>query len=220
MRKMLITVFAAGFLSSACGPKGNCNAQIKQINDLKAELAALKVPRSDPNEEQQRLAQARLALFKNMLAKFKSLIDTGNLKLKIKNGRMVIEMPSAVLFTSGSIKLNDKGTEMLAEVAGVLSGIEGRKFLVAGHTDNVPKKVMKYEDNWELSAARGLAVVKFLVGKGVSAEQLGAAGYGEFQTEADNDTEEGKAQNRRVEIIFVPTVNELPDMAELEMLLQ
>jgi chemotaxis protein MotB len=162
-------------------------------------------------------AQARLATLKDMLAKFKSLIEGGKLKVKIKNGKMMLELPSAILFGSGRANLSEEGKSTLTEVAAVLATIPDREFQVAGHTDDVPLgKGNKFKTNWHLSAARAVAVVTFLQEMGVSPAQLSAAGYSEYQPAASNETEQGKAQNRRIEITLMPNLEELPDLSELE----
>jgi len=171
-------------------------------------------------EEAENAAKKRLETFEKMLAQFKSLIDAGKLKVKIKKGKMMLELPSAVLFPSGSAKLSDAGKETLAEVAGVLAQIPDREFQVAGHTDNVPIKGGAFKNNWELSTARAVSVVSYLQENGVQATALSAAGYSEFQPEAENTTEDGKAMNRRIEIILMPNLSELPNMSDLEKMLK
>lgn len=161
-------------------------------------------------------ARARLETLKGMLDKFKSMIEAGKLKVKIKNGKMVLELPSAILFPSGVADLSEEGKGVLMQVASVLKDIKGREFQVAGHTDNVPIKSKKFKSNWELSTARAVSVVAFLQENGVSATNLSAAGYSEYQPAASNDTEEGKAQNRRIEITLMPNLDELPDLSDLE----
>ncbi len=167
-------------------------------------------------EEAELQAKKRLETFEKMLQQFQSLIDAGKLKVKIKNGKMVLELPSAILFASGSAKLSEEGEQTLAEVAQVLVTIGEREFQVAGHTDNVPIKGGKFSNNWMLSAARAVSVVEFLQEQGVSPTSLSAAGYSEFQPEADNVSEDGKAQNRRIEIVLMPNLSELPNMSALQ----
>jgi chemotaxis protein MotB len=77
---------------------------------------------------------------------------------------------------------------------------------VEGHTDDVPIKSAAFPSNWELSAARAIAVVRFLQDQGVDPAKLAAAGYGEYQPIAGNDTPEGRAQNRRIEITLAASV--------------
>jgi chemotaxis protein MotB len=151
-----------------------------------------------------------------MLAKFKSLIKAGKLNVKIRRGKLVLELPSAVLFESGKADLSKDGAATLKEVAKVLSKIRRREFQVAGHTDTVPIKSANYESNWELSTARALTVVKFLQDNRVKPDLLSAAGYSQYQPAATNTTEKGKAQNRRIEIVLMPNLDELPDLSDLE----
>lgn len=204
----------------------------KKIGDLKAENEKMQAQLSELTKarasledlvkelnQKQTLARQRLSMLKDMLSKFKSLIAAGKLKVKIRKGKMVLELPSAVLFPSGKAMLSEEGMETLAAVAPVLASIKGREFQVAGHTDNVPIKKKKFPSNWELSAARAISVVKFLQSHGVPPESLSAAGYSQYQPVADNSTLDGKAANRRIEIILMPNLEELPDLSDLEKIL-
>ncbi len=163
-------------------------------------------------------ARQRLAMLNSMLGKFKKMIETGKLKVKVKNNKMVLELPSAVLFDSGKADLKEDGQATLLEVAQVLATIKDREFQVAGHTDNEPltSRRRKFDSNWELSTARAVAVVKYMQENGVSPTSLSAAGYSEYQPSVSNDTEENKAMNRRIEITLMPNINELPDLSALE----
>lgn len=107
-----------------------------------------------------------------------------------------------VLFASGSADFGTEGTQIIGAVAPILAGF-GNEILVEGHTDTVPINRAGY-DNWDLSADRALAVLKLLVtGYGIDPDRMVAAGYGEFRPRASNDTDEGKAKNRRVELVIV-----------------
>ena len=93
---------------------------------------------------------------------------------------------------------------MLKAIGGALadSGLDVR---VEGHTDNVPVHTMRFDSNWELSAARATAIARMLLEvHAVSAEHLSAAGYGEYHPVASNETAEGRAQNRRVDLVITP----------------
>jgi chemotaxis protein MotB len=205
---------------------GDANMQVSALqaekNDLAAKLKAL-------NEEISRLtgensayakqaeqAKKRIDTFRNMLKRFKALMESGKLKIKIVNNKMLVEMASAILFDSGKAQLSDEGREALTEVAQILATITDRNFQVAGHTDNVPIKNKRFKSNWDLSSARAVAVVKHLIENGVPAANISAAGYAETQPAASNDTEEGRAQNRRIEIVLQPNLDELPDLSSLE----
>ena len=186
-----------------------------EIGELDSELANTKALNEQLRKKQEQ-AKKRLETLKNMLSKFKSLIAAGKLKVKIRDGKMFLELPSAILFPSGKSALSEEGQATLTEVAAVLVQIPDREFLVAGHTDNVPIKSAKYPSNWELSTARAVAVVKFMQEMGVNPVNLSAAGYSEYQPISNNATTEGKAQNRRIEITLMPNLNELPDLSDLE----
>jgi len=126
-----------------------------------------------------------------------------------RNGRMVLELPNDVLFDSGQTAIKKDGQAALARVATVLKTIPGRRFQVAGNTDDVPIEKSRFASNWELSASRAVEVVRLLVKQGVAPGALSAAGYGEFDPVASNATPEGKARNRRIEITLQPNVEEL-----------
>ncbi len=154
---------------------------------------------------------------KRLLDKLKGIIETGDLSVRIRRGRMVLELPSAVMFESGKAELSDKGKKTLNKVAEVLKEIKDRDLQVAGHTDKDRlSEKSAYETNWHLSTARAVAVVIYLREKGVSPKRLSAAGYARYQPVASNKTKRGKARNRRIEITLVPNLDELPDLSRLE----
>jgi chemotaxis protein MotB len=166
----------------------------------------------------QRKAEAdkRVAEYRNLLARFKSLIDAGKLRVKIADGRMVLELPSDVLFDSGSAKLSKEGATAVQQVASVLTTMTDRRFQVEGHTDNLPIKTAQFPSNWELAAARALGVVKAMAEAGMDSKTLSAASFGEFHPAADNSTEKGRAENRRIEVVVVPDLSSLPGFEELQ----
>ena len=93
---------------------------------------------------------------------------------------------------------------------------EDRDFQVAGHTDNEPIRRSRFTSNWELSTVRALEVVQYLQEQGVTPTHLSAAGYSEFAPVAQNDSEDGRTENRRIEIVLMPNYDELPDLSGLE----
>ncbi len=157
-------------------------------------------------------AEARLASYRKLNDRLRALVDTGKLKVSFRNGQMVLELPSEVLFGSGEADLSGDGKTALAEVLDVLKEFKDRHFLVAGHTDNVPLRSRRYKNNWYLSSARAVNVVEFMIQAGWDPNNLAAAGYGEFDPIAPNDTAANKQRNRRIEIILVPDLSELPNL--------
>jgi chemotaxis protein MotB len=164
----------------------------------------------------ERQAQARQQVFQSMIDKFKKMVDSGKLRIRIVRNRMVVELAENILFDSGKSDLKVDGKTALQEVGSVLSTIAGREFQVSGHSDNVPIKSAKFPSNWELSTARAVVVTRFLADNGVPTDRISAAGYAETQPVATNDTPEGRAQNRRIEIVLMPNLEELPDLSALQ----
>lgn len=165
-------------------------------------------------------ADRRVAEFKTLLSRFKGLIDAGTLKVTIADGRMVLQLPTDVLFDSGSAKLSKSGKATVTQVASVLREVPDRSYQVEGHTDNVPIHNALYPSNWELAAARGLGVVRAMTDSGVDTHRVSAASYGEFHPVKENDTDANRAENRRIEIILVPDLEMLPGYAELQQIVQ
>ncbi|MFH1153362.1 MAG: flagellar motor protein MotB [Pseudomonadota bacterium] len=114
---------------------------------------------------------------------------------------MVITLSDMLLFSAGATDLSEKGMEILKKVAGILSQL-AYHVKVKGHTDNEPIHSEKYPSNWELSSARAGSVVRLLVINGVDPRLISAEGYAQYQPVATNDTAEGRAANRRVEIVY------------------
>ncbi len=166
--------------------------------------------------ERELAAQQRVYEFKRLLKRFQKLIDAGKLRIKIVDGRMVLELPTDILFASGSAKFSPEGEAALQEVGAVLSEMADRKFQVEGHTDNVPIDNRKFANNWELAAGRALGVRDTLEAAGMKPTQLSAASFGETRPVADNGSEAGKAANRRIEIVLVPDLSALPGAEELK----
>jgi chemotaxis protein MotB len=164
--------------------------------------------------KQRDAAEKRLAAYRELQDRFKKLVDAGTLQIQFRNGQMTLKLPSGVLFPSGSADLSKPGKETLAQVTEALMTFKDRRFLVAGHTDNVPIKSRKFRNNWVLSTARAVSVVEFMTDAGFPADKLAAAGYADKDPVGDNATDAGKEQNRRIEIILVPDLSELPSLAE------
>jgi chemotaxis protein MotB len=162
----------------------------------------------------QAAADARAALFKQLALKFQKMIDAGQLKVALRNGRMVIQMSNDVLFDSGQTDIKPSGKAALGQVGDVLRTIQNRNFQVAGDTDNVPIQTAMYPSNWELSTRRAVEVVHFLVARGIRPEVISAAGYGEFDPVASNDSPQGRTRNRRIEIVLQPNIDELVAVPE------
>ncbi len=178
---------------------------------MQGELAASK-EELEAVRAQRALTEKRMAEWKLLTTKLADMISAGKIKVSIRDGRMLVDLPSSVLFPSGSADLQEAGKPALVQVAAALKEFPTRQFLVAGHTDNVPIKSASFKDNWELSAARALVVTRFLIDNGLKPRVLAAAGYGEWDPVGNNKTDKGRQLNRRIEIVLLPNIAELPKM--------
>ncbi|NNE17245.1 MAG: OmpA family protein [Myxococcales bacterium] len=187
----------------------------KLVKGYTGEINAMEAALAEAAAREARAAK-RLAEYNSMLKQLKSMIDSGKLKVRIVRNKMVIELPEAVLFASGSAKLKKEGVRVLAELGPVLASIQGREFQIGGHTDNKPIRTKRFPSNWQLSGARAIDVSQLLIEYGVPASRVSAAAYASTQPVADNDTPEGRALNRRIEIALQPNLDELPDLSSFQ----
>lgn len=132
----------------------------------------------------------------------KLLNDISGINIKSDARGIVITLPDSLLFSSGSAELKSESTDALTRIAEKLKELPG-KVAIEGHTDNIPISSSIYKSNWELSAARASSVLHFLLQRGLSPDRFLIAGYGEYKPVATNDTDEGRAKNRRVELIIL-----------------
>ena len=128
----------------------------------------------------------------------------GNTTVSYESDGVHLNLDSSILFNSGSADLSDAVKQMLDKLVPDLKQVSSNPVIVAGYTDNVPvSKRSKYASNWELSSARAVTVMRYFVSKGaISESNVSVQAYAENKPKASNDTDEGKAQNRRVEIII------------------
>ena len=185
--------------------RSRLRASVSDMEEALRDLAARKAA-----------SERRVAAYKDLVDRFRELIDSGRLSVKIVDGRMVVEMATDVLFASGRADLSEEGGQALDEVAAVLQELENRRFQVEGHTDDVPIATERFPSNWELASARAIGVVTRLVLGGVPEDRISASSYAEHRPVADNGEAEGRTSNRRIEIVVVPDLSLLPGTDELE----
>jgi chemotaxis protein MotB len=170
----------------------------KALNDLKKKLA-----------RQDSITKRLNDILRNALLGFQS----DELSVEIKNGKVYVSMSDKLLFKSGSAAIEDKGKAAIKALAEVLDKNSDIDILVEGHTDNIPIKTAVYRDNWDLSVARATSIVRILTDEyKISALRLTASGRGEFSPRASNATPEGRASNRRTEIILSPKLDEIMNL--------
>jgi len=143
----------------------------------------------------------------NALLNFKE----NDLTIKVKNGKVYVSLAEQLLFGSGSINVDAKGVTALQQLGKAIKDQKDIQIMIEGHTDNVPisKKSPYMQDNWDLSVMRATSITKILTKSGVSANQITAAGKGEYSPLAANDNDQNKQKNRRTEIIITPNLDEL-----------
>ncbi len=137
------------------------------------------------------------------------------LSIYVKNGKVYVSLEEKLLFKSGSAEVDPKGKQALAKLSEVLNNNPDIQVEIEGHTDSIPIKRLKYEDNWALSTARATSIVRILtIENHLNALRVSATGKGEFHPIKSNETSEGRASNRRTEIILSPNLSELFKLLE------
>jgi chemotaxis protein MotB len=187
--------------------QGQLTADIQEMTQALLELA-----------RQQQEAQGRIDEYMAVVDKFAELEAAGKLKVRVVNGRVVVELATDVLFASGRATLSPAGKDAIKEVGVILATLSDKRFQIEGHTDNVPIRTGQFPSNWELAADRSITVVKTLIEGGMLPESVSAASFAEYTPVSHNDSREGKAANRRIEIVMVPDLSQLPGFDELEKL--
>jgi chemotaxis protein MotB len=143
----------------------------------------------------------------SMVGAMQEEIQKGEITITQLKDKLTLSMVEAILFDSGSAKVKKNGEKVLDRVAEVLKKVTDKQIRIEGYTDNVPiggALAEKFPTNWELSTARATNVVRYLQRDGIDPQLLGACGYSEYRPIAANDTEEGKAKNRRIEVVLTP----------------
>jgi len=169
--------------------------KVKRMDDLNRRLDAQTAALSGLRK---RIADA--------LVNFKS----DELTVTQKDGKVYVSLSEKLLFKSGSAEVDPKGREAIGQLATVLKANSDIGVLVEGHTDSIPIASGRFKDNWELSTARATSIVRLLtVDHKLQPQSVTAAGRGEFVPVASNRDADGRARNRRTEIILTPDLREL-----------
>ncbi|MBT4838644.1 MAG: OmpA family protein [Methylococcales bacterium] len=182
----------------------NINNLSDENNDLEKQLAIYKNEAEKNAEKLSQINQARAGLNNNL----KSYLTNNQLEINQQQDRLIIQLSDKILFDSGSSTLKSDGFELLKKVGKLLKNkMQGLEIQIGGHTDDVPIKNRQglLSTNWGLSAARSVNVVRFFENEvGIPASYLSAVGYSQYRPVADNKTPQGRAINRRIEIVLLP----------------
>jgi len=197
----------------------NANASVQ--NDLKDLSASSKMTIADQAKRLKNL-QDMIQAQRNVMTKLKNSIadalmnyKTDELSVYTKDGNVYVSLAEKLLFKSGSDVVDPKGKEALKTLAQVLNTTKDITVMIEGHTDNVPIKTSKFKDNWDLSTARATSIVRILTkDDGFDSNRITASGRSQFHPIQANETAEGRAGNRRTEVILSPDLKELYKLLE------
>lgn len=154
-----------------------------------------------------------LALAVNLKSELKDGITDEDVNIKVDKTVVMINLSDKMLYQSGSATITSRANEVLGKIATIIKSRPELEVMVEGYTDNVPINSSCMEDNWDLSVKRATSVVRVLQkNHGIDPNRLIAAGRGEYNTLADNETAEGRATNRRTRIIILPKIDQFYDL--------
>jgi chemotaxis protein MotB len=176
-------------------------------NHLASENARLAREISETQKAREEKVREVSSTYEQLLEKMKGEIAKGQVTISELKGKLTVNMVDAILFDSGKAEVKREGLVVLGKVVEILKGVNDKAIRIEGHTDNVAinrSLAQRYPTNWELSAARAINVARYLEQQAIAPDSLSAAAFGEFKPVADNATVEGRAKNRRIEIVLVP----------------
>lgn len=201
--------------------KGTLDKSLDQSSQSSANIAKLVDEINASNKYIKQLVDAKsksdslnIALT-NKLTRSLSTDELKDVDVKVLKGVVYISLADNMLFKSGSYEISDRAMQTLSKIAKIIKDYNDYDVLVEGNTDNVPISRTNIRNNWDLSALRASSVVQCLQDQfGINPSRLSAAGRGEYNPIADNDTEVGKQRNRRTEIIITPKLDEFLDLID------
>ncbi|HEY8657621.1 MAG TPA: OmpA family protein [Hanamia sp.] len=220
-------------ISALKGSIGDMNQKITNLNDQNSQLGELtaeqqsKLTQSQKDllMQQKRLQQLQALLqqqktqsedLKNKMAEALKGFNSNDLSVYQKDGKVYVSLSENLLFPSGSAVVNPKGVDALSKLAAVLNLNPDVSVNIEGHTDSIPIRG-KYQDNWDLSTARANSIVRVLVNNyKVNPKSVTSSGHSYFDPVATNSTSEGRAKNRRTDIILSPKLEEMYKLLDMQ----
>jgi chemotaxis protein MotB len=195
-------------LAARSGELGRSIAELRQrLGALESENIRLAQEVAEAQKAREEKVKEVSSTYEQLVDKMKSEIAKGQVTISELQGRLTVNMVDAILFDSGRAEVKPEGLVVLGKVIEILKSVNDKAIRIEGHTDAIPisgSLAQRYPTNWELSAARAINVARYLQKQAINPGQLSAAGFGEFKPVADNATVEGRAKNRRIEIVLVP----------------
>ena len=206
-QKAELEALLAGLQEQSAATEAEVEASKARIAELDAERVRLAAEAAELRAQKEALAEKTKA-YDDLVSALESEIEAGQIQITELSGRLTVNVSNAILFDSGKYTLKPAGVEALKKVAGILAQVDDRAIQVEGHTDDDSVRAgAAYADNWALSSLRASTVVALLVDEGVAPLNVRAVGLGEFRPVQPNETDEGKAANRRTEIVLVPKLD-------------
>jgi chemotaxis protein MotB len=182
-------------------------AKAADSDALRMQLAALSQEKQAALLEKEKSIAEMKKTYDSLMGEMNEEIKKGEVTITQLKDKLSVNLVEKILFDSGSAEIKLDGKKILDRVAEILSRMNDKQVRVAGHTDNVPigyRIKERFPSNWELSASRATTVARYLQDKGLDPSLLSASGYSEYRPVAPNDTDEGRAKNRRIEIDLAP----------------
>ena len=170
--------------------------------ELKEELLKNREERLKMLEEIIKKQDELMTALSDRVKKALMVFDDDELSVEMRDGKVYVSMSDKLLFKSASANVEPKGVEAIQKIAEVMKKNLDINMAIEGHTDSLAINTARFKDNWDLSVARSVSVVRLLTDSGVDPERVTAAGKGEFSPIGDNKTKEGRAKNRRTEIVL------------------
>jgi chemotaxis protein MotB len=191
----------------------DANADVKkQLETVKSDLVSREAKLAEL-QSVLRMKDSMVNNLKNTVQKALLGYKDKGLVVSVKNGKVYLSVDEKLLFSSGKYEVNPTGKTALNDVAGILKNEKDVNIMVEGHTDNVPYKTSNtaavIKDNLDLSVIRATEVSKILINGGIGSDRITAAGRGDTKPVSENVSAEGRAKNRRTEIILTPKLDEL-----------
>jgi chemotaxis protein MotB len=156
-----------------------------------------------------------MSRLKNTISEALMNYKTDELTVYIKDGKVYVSLEEKLLFKSGSDVVDPKGKEALKSLVDVLKNTKDITVIIEGHTDNVPIKTKIFKDNWDLSTARATSIIRIMTKDySFDSDRITASGRSQFHPVKTNETDAGRASNRRTEVILSPDLKELYNLLD------
>jgi chemotaxis protein MotB len=177
---------------------------LEELEDLREQAEQVRTQLDHERELRTQEIRQVSDRYHSLVEELESEVAAGRLEIERLQEGLQVRAGEAILFDSGSAELKPEGRDVLARLGEQLRELRDHEVRVEGHTDDRPIQTARFPSNWELSAARAAVVARELISDGVSPARVGATGFGAERPLEPNDTAEGRARNRRIEIVLIP----------------